>query len=638
MRLLHCGTKEIKEFAQDVPPYAILSHTWDTEELSFALLSEKGPCDIVTCLKGWKKIEWACQQSIVDGYQYVWVDTVCIDKSSSVELSEAINSMYGYYCNAEVCYVYLSDVDADLITMLAADNEEPRDSTSTCSSGHTGLGDSRWFTRGWTLQELIAPLEMTFYDHDWKQLTTKKSALEELATITGIDEIFLAGGNLRLASTARILSWAARRQTTREEDQAYSLLGLFNISMPMLYGEGSAAFLRLQKMLIETYDDESIFAWNYPMCPSLKWDGILAPSPDVFYNSGNMVPRWWLLNQSSANTSQNIVSSISTPTTWTNRGLLFRECQSHDPLNSKIVKLGLIQLQCVDITRPSFVAQILVMFTDNTQRRCVRVRDSNIYHSEPLLESDLREVYAVASGIHNAGEKVVAYARSVHISRMPVWLQNRPYCRIYPEPLENEPDHDTEHTLYVFNHKFIIYRQVWPVTPNSHSDIEHIVPHIVFYLINNNRLQVNAVPFLKDYNMAQIEAVSFLNDCNMAQVDAVPFLKKFSQKFSIFNKKTDKRVASDDRLRIAVRSFQGYADVRKSIESVVRRKMDADLESGLSDFVTCEHEGLKVEACLHRSHLDAKHYGLSIFVTPLPFDMGAFWFGFDPSRSPNLPR
>ncbi|CAK7199467.1 hypothetical protein SEUCBS139899_002147 [Sporothrix eucalyptigena] len=110
MKLINCSTKRIEEFVQDIPAYAILSHTWEADELTFAMLLQGGPSEAVTKRQGWQKIEWSSSQALSDGLQYVWVDTVCIDKTSSVELSEAINSMYTYYREARICYVYLFDV------------------------------------------------------------------------------------------------------------------------------------------------------------------------------------------------------------------------------------------------------------------------------------------------------------------------------------------------------------------------------------------------------------------------------------------------------------------------------------------------------------------------------------------------
>ena len=171
---------------------------------------------------GLPKIELACKQAVDRGIRFVWIDTCCINKTSSAELSEAINSMFCWYQKAAVCYAYLSDVD-DL---------GPR------------FGESKWFTRGWTLQELLAPSRVVFYSSNWTELGEKTTMASILSTITRID-YFVLRGETPLHPVARQMSWAARRETTRSEDIAYSLMGIFDVNMPMLYGGGSKAFIRL---------------------------------------------------------------------------------------------------------------------------------------------------------------------------------------------------------------------------------------------------------------------------------------------------------------------------------------------------------------------------------------------------------
>jgi hypothetical protein len=202
-----------------------LSHTWEEEEVSFSNIIEM--VQGYTHKRGWYKIQKSCEQSLEDNLDYVWVDTVCIDKSSSAELSEAINSMFKWYRNATVCYAYLCDLP-DL-----------------------KFKDSRWFTRGWTLQEMIAPENLRFCDKEWNFKGSKLDLLEPLTQITGTPTRILQGGNLRFQSVARKMSWASKRTTTRIEDMAYCLLGIFEISMPLLYGEESQAFLRLQEEIIK---------------------------------------------------------------------------------------------------------------------------------------------------------------------------------------------------------------------------------------------------------------------------------------------------------------------------------------------------------------------------------------------------
>jgi hypothetical protein len=240
MRLLNVNNLYVEEFlGEQIPPYAILSHTWEDDEVSFAQIHTPDALQ----MKGFHKIKLTCKQAAEDGLQYAWIDTCCIDKTSSMELSEAINSMFSWYSRAKVCYAYLVDFRID-------DN-------------HRSLNESRWFTRGWTLQELIAPVTVKFFDSNWQPLGTKADLVLLISAKTGIDqETLLDPTQLPSNSIARRMSWASNRNTTRLEDQAYSLLGLFDVSMPLLYGEGENAFLRLQEQIMKASDDQSLFAWG----------------------------------------------------------------------------------------------------------------------------------------------------------------------------------------------------------------------------------------------------------------------------------------------------------------------------------------------------------------------------------------
>jgi hypothetical protein len=227
MRLLNSRTKVLEDFMWPTPPYAILSHTWEKDEVQFGALKDNSIDH--TAMEGWYKIASACEQALKDGLDYVWVDAICIDKSSSSsELSKAINSMFRWYRESALCYVYLYDLPA------------------------VTFEESRWFTRGWTLQEMIAPGELKFYDKHWSYKGAKTSLMERLHQISGADTAILRGGDLKLMSVARRMSWAAKRQTTRVEDMAYCMLGIFDISMPLLYGEGTKAFGRLQEEIVKT--------------------------------------------------------------------------------------------------------------------------------------------------------------------------------------------------------------------------------------------------------------------------------------------------------------------------------------------------------------------------------------------------
>ncbi|ETS79366.1 hypothetical protein PFICI_09219 [Pestalotiopsis fici W106-1] len=259
----------------NIPAYAILSHTWgpDSEEVSFQDAQEY---ERIPPTMGRRKFDGSCAQAVKDGLDYVWIDTCCIDKTNSTELSEAINSMFRWYADASICYAYLSDVDGYV------------DQWDTDSA----FSHSRWFSRGWTLQELIAPKVLRFYRNDWDCLGTKRELCPVLVSTTGIPRQFLLGVmDLNEASVAQRMSWAAKRSTRRKEDLAYCLLGLFDISMPMIYGDGDRAFIRLQEEIMRQNRDDSILAWGLQRialsdCPR----GALATSPADFSSSGRIVP------------------------------------------------------------------------------------------------------------------------------------------------------------------------------------------------------------------------------------------------------------------------------------------------------------------------------------------------------------
>ena len=223
---------------------------------------------------GYKKIQYSCTQAVAYGLHYVWVDTCCIDKRSSAELSEAINSMYSWYQNARICFVYLADVTIRVNVPIA-------DSAFT---------NSRWFTRGWTLQELIAPSNLIFYSQDWIEIGKKSSLYNILPEITGIDIATLTDvDRLEHVSVAKKMSWASRRTTTRIEDMAYCLMGLFAVNMPLLYGEGERAYIRLQEEIMKKSDDHSLFAWVDLTASPDSHNGMLAKSPACFISSGHIV-------------------------------------------------------------------------------------------------------------------------------------------------------------------------------------------------------------------------------------------------------------------------------------------------------------------------------------------------------------
>lgn len=296
MRLLKTGrfvsgqasTLELHEFRGRRERYAILSHTWRAaarEEILFSDLvahcdsstRKSGGCVSVNLdgeqsireKPGWTKLAFALEQADEDGKDWLWVDTACIDRSSSAELDEAINSAYEWCKQSAICYALLEDVALE--------------EWHEMKYGKAKAITSRWFSRGWTLSELLAPGHVVFYSMEWIRLGDKHELSGVLSTTTGIDASVIEDDNLvEFQSVAKRMSWAARRETTLPEDRAYSMMGLMGVNMSVLYGEGEKkAFIRLQQEIIKSCDDPSILAWSDPEvgnCPH----GLLADSPRAF--------------------------------------------------------------------------------------------------------------------------------------------------------------------------------------------------------------------------------------------------------------------------------------------------------------------------------------------------------------------
>jgi hypothetical protein len=223
---------------KDIPRYAILSHTWgpDCDEVTLKDIREGTGRNKL----GYNKIRFCEKQASKDDIEYFWIDTCCIDKTSSAELQEAINSMFRWYQKAVKCYVYLSDI-------------KDNDSFQT----------SRWFTRGWTLQELVAPGVVEFYTVEGKKIGDKWSHMLQIHDITKIPHRVLQGCPLSEISIEERLSWASARETKREEDLAYSLLGIFDVHMPLLYGEGHDNALRRLKEEISKATNSMVSFKNF---------------------------------------------------------------------------------------------------------------------------------------------------------------------------------------------------------------------------------------------------------------------------------------------------------------------------------------------------------------------------------------
>jgi hypothetical protein len=176
--------------------------------------------------------------------------------------------MFRWYRAAQVCYAYLIDVPESEIDHYAIGS---------------AFRESKWFTRGWTLQELLAPRNVMFYNRGWVEIGNKRSLETLISAITKIEHLF----GFEKASIAQKMSWASKRETLREEDKAYCLLGLFGVNIQPMYGEGEKAFLRLQKEIMKVSDDESIFAWVDDTLPN-GTSGLLARSPAAFKDSWNI--------------------------------------------------------------------------------------------------------------------------------------------------------------------------------------------------------------------------------------------------------------------------------------------------------------------------------------------------------------
>ena len=294
MWLLSTDRAELHYFARNFDAtggYAILSHTWVRKEQTFQEVKAMAkrchhdgtnPRDSVH-----KKIRKCCIIAEKYGYSWVWIDSCCIDKTSSSELSEAINSMFRWYKEAEVCFAYLADVPTDCD--LGADDSAFR--------------KSRWHTRGWTLQELIAPDFLIFLSADWHELGNRADLAELLTEVTGVPSGLLVGDDAPAEySVSTRMSWASSRKATRAEDEAYCLMGLFGVSMPTNYGEGRKAFVRLQYEIMQHSTDLSLFAFGYRVDHdhdltfhtteemTNNWKYLIADSPQDFYHGFGYTP------------------------------------------------------------------------------------------------------------------------------------------------------------------------------------------------------------------------------------------------------------------------------------------------------------------------------------------------------------
>ncbi|KAK3672609.1 hypothetical protein LTR78_007421 [Recurvomyces mirabilis] len=258
--------------------YGILSHVWGPQEISYENFFNEQARDGQGFTKVWK----CCKLALEHGLDYMWIDSCCIDRGSTAELSEAINSMFAWYASAAICFVYLADVGMPTNSVHSGNDEQ--------------FFGSRWFTRGWSLQELLAPRNVRFFDCDWRLLGTLSELTNMVKDITGLETALLRHEKpISAYSVAQRMSWAAGRMTTRREDMAYCLLGIFEVHMPLLYGEDDGAFLRLQHEVCKRHRDDTIFAWSDEhmlLAPALT-GAMFAPDVRCFLGCRDVVQTDW---------------------------------------------------------------------------------------------------------------------------------------------------------------------------------------------------------------------------------------------------------------------------------------------------------------------------------------------------------
>ncbi|KAL1939302.1 hypothetical protein VTO73DRAFT_10105 [Trametes versicolor] len=283
MRLLSSTDKHVRFQSFDGPSavdggYAILSHVWeDTEQPYHEMASLEQTSATVDDPRVSSKTRECRRLAETYDLPWFWIDTPCIDKRNSAELSEAIRSMYDWYAQASICFVYLADV------------ERPSDPDLNRSPGSAFRG-SAYFRRAWTLQELLAPRRVVFLYADWSELGDKHDLADVLEEITGIPrDVLTFRRPLSDFSVAHRLSWASGRDARRLEDKAYCLMGLFGIHMSVRYGERDMAFCRLQEEILKKVRDHTLLAWDESQDPRNPFPWPLAPSPATFKTASRLV-------------------------------------------------------------------------------------------------------------------------------------------------------------------------------------------------------------------------------------------------------------------------------------------------------------------------------------------------------------
>ncbi|KAK7456050.1 HET domain-containing protein [Colletotrichum acutatum] len=404
MRLINVNTLQLEEFFDDeTSHYTILSHTWERDEVTFqdlcwlheyeenieafasvealmasATMNSAKKAKDLRQRSGFHKIVQSARLTKEHLLQYVWVDTCCIDKSSSAELSEAINSMFRWYQEARICFVFLSDFQPSDVTNAPLD-----------------FAQCRWFTRGWTLQELLAPRHMYFYNQEWKLVGDKDSLRYEMSEITGIPRAILAHDHsFQDVCLAQRMSWASRRQTSRKEDMAYCLLGLFDINIPLLYGEGDMAFVRLQQEIIKETTDQSLLA-SWGLGNSLSTRGhFFATSPAAMTRAASFY-------------TDNITEMSSSEFRMTNRG--FR-------INLSLLLLS--EFESGSHNAPNCYYALLNVLDDQDRRICLPLFLNNSPSGDEFVRSPSGPVALSETSLNSLGE---ATYEELVIVREPSW-------------------------------------------------------------------------------------------------------------------------------------------------------------------------------------------------------------------------
>ncbi|THV01252.1 HET-domain-containing protein [Dendrothele bispora CBS 962.96] len=235
--MINTSSLELEDFEDGVsiPHYAILSHTWGAEEIGYhefdRLISKKK--------ESLQKIVGACMRARSDGLRYLWIDTCCINQEDQTDVHRNVKNMYSYYRNSRICYAYLVDTDMQDVV-------------------ESGFGQSRWFTRGWTLQELLAPPEVIFFDSHWGYMGTRTKLRKEISGVTGIPEYIARNPiSLRHVDVQERMSWSVLRKTSRSVDRAYCLFGILGVSIEPNYNEDLVtAINRLQEAFFERYPEK----------------------------------------------------------------------------------------------------------------------------------------------------------------------------------------------------------------------------------------------------------------------------------------------------------------------------------------------------------------------------------------------